>query len=303
MLVIALIAGLALVAVAVVTIVHALTLSTPSEAIEQIGAYGFGAAQTGAESAPAPSRSPGEVISGLAGLLMNRSGAEREAEIRRRLIAAGLYNHSAQAFLSRQAMTSVGMLVGWLVLSVLGGAPPAIIVLGVFVAPMFGWIMPSFLLSRRAAGRLHKIDKSLPEMIDLLVVTVEAGVGFVASLRLASQILEGPLAEELRLTLQEQSMGLSSAEALLGMSKRADTAGVRSFSRAFVQGETLGVSIGQILRNLAGEMRKKRRALAEEKAQKAPIKMLFPLIFLIFPAIFVVLLLPAILSSAKTLGG
>ena len=98
-------------------------------------------------------------------------------------------------------------------------------------------------------------------------------------------------------------MGLSSAEALLGMAKRVDTAGVRAFSRAIVQGETLGVSIGQILRNLAGEMRKKRRAMAEEKAQKAPIKMLFPLIFLIFPAIFVVLLLPAIISIANTLGG
>ncbi len=96
-------------------------------------------------------------------------------------------------------------------------------------------------------------------------------------------------------------MGLSSTEALTNMLERADTPGIRMFVRAVVQGETLGVSIGQIMRNLAIEMRKRRRAAAEERAQKAPIKMLFPLIFLIFPAMFVVLLLPAMITILDTL--
>ena len=97
-------------------------------------------------------------------------------------------------------------------------------------------------------------------------------------------------------------MGLSTSEAIKGLARRVDTSGMQSFARAIVQGESLGVSIGQILRNLASEVRKKRRALAEEKAQKAPIKMLFPLIFLIFPGMFVVLLLPAIITIAEALG-
>ena len=114
--------------------------------------------------------------------------------------------------------------------------------------------------------------------------------------------LEGPLGDELRLTLQEQSMGLSTAEALQNMLLRADTPAMRSFVRSVVQGETLGVSIGEIMRNLATEMRKRRRAAAEERAQKAPIKMLFPLILLIFPAMLVVLVLPALITIFRVLG-
>jgi tight adherence protein C len=307
MLAVALVIGLVLVAFAAMTLVRALTLpsqgGSSSETVEQIGAYGFSSTAVVADGDAAPQRSLGDVAAGIAGTFTNRNREARETEIRRRLIAAGLYSTSPRTIVGYQLMASIGMFVLWALAALISGTAPVILVLGLFVAPMFGWILPSFILGRKAAQRLHEVDKALPEMIDLLVVTVEAGVGFVASLRLAAQQLEGPLAQELRLTLQEQSMGLSSAEALLGMAKRVDTAGVRSFSRAIVQGETLGVSIGQILRNLAGEMRKKRRAMAEEKAQKAPIKMLFPLIFLIFPAIFVVLLLPAIISIANTLGG
>src|SRR5207244_12794596 len=108
---------------------------------------------------------------------------------------------------------------------------------------------------------------------------------------------------ELRLTLQEQDMGLSMHEALGNMLSRCETASMRSFVRSVLQGETLGVSIGAIMRNLAMEMRKRRRQAAEERAQKAPIKMLFPLVFLIFPAMFIVLLYPAIHSFGQAFGG
>ena len=98
-------------------------------------------------------------------------------------------------------------------------------------------------------------------------------------------------------------MGLSMQEALLSMLNRVDTASMRSFVRSVVQGETLGVSIGQIMRDLAQEMRRRRRAEAQERAQKAPIKILFPLVLLIFPAMFVVLLGPVIFSIGKIFGG
>ena len=98
-------------------------------------------------------------------------------------------------------------------------------------------------------------------------------------------------------------MGLSTGEALDNLAYRVDTPGMRAFVRGISQGETLGVSISQILRNIADEMRKRRKAMAEEQAQRAPIKMLFPLIFLIFPAMFVVLLLPALIAISQNLGG
>jgi tight adherence protein C len=116
---------------------------------------------------------------------------------------------------------------------------------------------------------------------------------------MAAERLEGPLGTELRLTLQEQRMGLGVNDALEGMLRRCETPSLRTFVRSVIQGENLGVSTGQIMRNLAVEMRKRRRATAEERAQKAPVKMLFPLIFLIFPAMFVVLLGPAIYSIGK----
>jgi tight adherence protein C len=159
------------------------------------------------------------------------------------------------------------------------------------------------IVRNRSRRRLEQIDYELPELIDLLVVTVEAGLGFNGSMQIAAERLDGALGDEMRLTLQEQSMGLSTDEAMRNLLARAETPAMRSFVRSIVQGETLGVSIGDILRNLAIEMRKRRRASAEERAQKAPIKILFPLIFLIFPAMFVILLAPAVFQFLEAFGG
>ena len=133
-------------------------------------------------------------------------------------------------------------------------------------------------------------------LIDLLVVTVEAGLSLSAALQLAGDRMKGPLGDELRIVLQEQRMGLTPVQALENMVGRCPTPAVESFARAMMQGQALGVSVGAILRSLAVEMRKRRRAQAEQQAQKAPIKMLFPLVFMIFPALFVVILGPAVVS-------
>jgi tight adherence protein C len=174
---------------------------------------------------------------------------------------------------------------------------------GVGVALLIGWTAPMTVVRNRSRRRLQQIDYDLPELIDVLVVTVEAGLGFSGSLQVASERVPGPVGDELRLTLQEQRMGLAMNEALRNMLARAETPAMRSFVRSIVQGETLGVSIGEIMRNLANEMRKRRRAAAEERAQKAPIKILFPLIFLIFPAMFVILLGPAVFQFIEAFGG
>jgi tight adherence protein C len=131
-------------------------------------------------------------------------------------------------------------------------------------------------------------------LIDLLLATIEAGLGFAGSLQLVADRFDGPLGQELRLTLHEQSMGLSTERALSNLLERCDTPSVRAFVRAISQGESLGVSIGAMMRNLARETRKRRRQAANEKVQKAPVKMLFPLVFMIFPALLIVLLYPAI---------
>ena len=122
-------------------------------------------------------------------------------------------------------------------------------------------------------------------------------------MRLASGQLEPPLSDELRLTLQEQTMGLGIDEALGNFADRADTPAVKAFVRAMGQGERMGISTGQIMRNLAGDMRARRRAQAEEKAQKAPVVMLFPLVFLIFPAMFVILMTPALINLVHSFKG
>jgi tight adherence protein C len=218
-------------------------------------------------------------------------------------VAAGWYSLSPRTFVGYQLISAVVFTLIWIVVGRLGEMDTGLYIVGLVVVVVFGWFLPSIVLTRQVQQRYQEIDKALPELIDLLVVAVEAGLGFVAALRMTVQELEGPLAQELRLTLQEQTMGLSTPEALEGMARRVETAGVRSFVRSIVQGATLGISLGQILRNLADEMRKRRKALAEEKAQKAPVKMLFPLVLLIFPAMFVVLLLPAIITISETLGG
>ncbi len=220
----------------------------------------------------------------------------RPDEIRTVLMGAGFYKTPPLRFLGYRVLAAIGMPFLWLWFAPMIGVPSALATLSIPGAAFGGWWLPLKLVRLRADRRYDKIDRELPELIDLLVVTVEAGVGFNASLQQAALRLQGPLSDEIKLMLQEQRMGLSTNEALQNMLARADTPAMRSFVRSILQGETLGVSIGHIMRGLASEMRARRKARAEETAQKAPIKILFPLIFLIFPAMFVVLLGPAVIT-------
>ena len=186
--------------------------------------------------------------------------------------------------------------------SLLGGSAGFILIASV-AGGVLGWTLPMFVVGQRAKKRRDQVERALPDLIDLLVVTLEAGLSFPQSLRLASGKIREPLASEVRLTLQEQNMGLTLVEALENLLVRVDTPGVRMFSRSIAQGETMGVSTGQIMRNLAIELRKRQRAYAEERAQKAPVKILFPILFLIMPALFVVILVPVMIKILDVLGG
>ena len=224
-------------------------------------------------------------------------------ELRRQLVAAGMYRITPTKFLGYRILATIGLPLIWIWFATTTSRSGIIGFAGTVACGGIGWILPLRIVKDRAKRRLAEVDYELPELIDLLVVTVEAGLGFVGSLQMSASRLEGPLGQELRLTLQEQNMGLSINEALTNTMARCDTPSMRSFVRSIVQGETLGVSIGQIMRDLATEMRRRRKANAEERAQKAPIKILFPLVFLIFPAMFVVLLGPAIMQFLHAIHG
>lgn len=243
------------------------------------------------------------VVRRLGALFAGRVKGLSEAEMRRELMAAGLYRTPPVVFIGYRVISAVSTpaTVGWLVTS--AGLAGGVAVVGVLFAVATGWTAPMTLVRRRARRRLERIDEDLPEVVDLLVVTVEAGLGLGGSLQLAAERSPGPLGDELRLAMQEQTMGLPTEEALDNILTRSDTPAMRSFVRSLRQGEALGVSIGQIMRGLALEMRKRRRAAAEQRAQKAPVKMLFPLVALIFPALFVVLLTPAVISFIEAFGG
>ena len=274
-----------------------------SETLSRIGSYGFSSSQQDGETKTGAARNALDGVAGSLGSVAGRFSGFREASMRRDLVQAGIYNLAPRKFLGYRVLCAICFPTFWIWLASVGGYSPMIAVLGTVFALLIGWTAPMTIVRRRARGRTDKIDYELPNLIDLLVVTVEAGLGFTGSLQLAAERFGGPLGDELRLTLQEQSMGLSTNEALRNLLDRCETPLMRSFVRSVLQGETLGVSIGQIMRDLANEMRKKRRAAAEERAQKAPIKLLFPLVFLIFPAMFVVILGPAVFSVLDAFGG
>jgi tight adherence protein C len=266
--------------------------------VNRIGDYGFGGrAPEDLQARPPAPQALLENIAETAGrFLAEHSRSIRLSALRQDLLRAGLHRMTPYKLLGYQAFSALILPLLLIWLGSAAGYGAVLLTLGVLIAIAAGWVLPHALVRRRGRLRLQEIDDQLPDLIDLLVVTVEAGLSFAASLRLAAERVHGPLGEELRLTLQEQNLGLATNEALQNLLTRVDTPGLRSFVRSVLQGETLGVSIGQILRNIANDMRKRRRANAEERAHKAPVKMLFPLILFIFPAMFVVILVPAVFS-------
>jgi tight adherence protein C len=234
--------------------------------------------------------------SGLGVLLTERLNIVNETRLRKNLVAAGMYQTTPREVVGYSLLAALGLPALGVWLCVAGGASATLTILAAIFLGVIGWVAPGFIIQQRAEGRLYRIDRGMPELIDLLVVTVEAGLSLSAALQLAGERLKGALGDELRILLQEQRMGLTPVQALENMVGRCPTPAVESFARAMMQGQALGVSVGQILRSLAIEMRKRRRAHAEQQAQKAPIKMLFPLVFMIFPAMLIVILGPAVVS-------
>jgi tight adherence protein C len=180
-----------------------------------------------------------------------------------------------------------------------GFAGPLLLV-GVVVLWGVSFMYPDVLVNRKIEDREKQISRKLPDILDLLVISVEAGLGFEQALDRTCTAVPGALSDEFRRMLHEIRIGATRADALRAMADRSDVAELRGFILAMLQADTFGVSISRLLRSQADEMRIKRRLRAQEKAQKAPVKMLFPLIFCIFPSLFTVILGPAVLQIMKS---
>ena len=301
--IILLLVGLLLLATAVAFFAHSLVAPRlrTADTLSKIRRYGFASAAEPEASSTGLRSVIDPAAAGLGGLFSGLKLLDEE-RLRKQLLTAGMFRTQPRTIIGYSLFCAVAFPAIWLALAVATDVKTALtIVVMVFLAAG-GWLTPGFVIQRRAESRLYRIDRSMPELIDLLVVTVEAGLSLGAAIQLAGERMRGPLGEELRIVIQEQRMGLTPVQALENMVGRCPSPAVESFTRAMLQGQLLGFSIGQILRTLAIEMRKRRRARAEQQAQKAPIKMLFPLIFMIFPAMFVVLLGPALVSIVHALG-
>jgi len=165
-----------------------------------------------------------------------------------------------------------------------------------------GFFTPHLMLTSRVTRRQTEVRKAMPDALDLLTICVEAGLGFDAAMSKVSEKWENELSLAFARTIREIQLGKVRREALKDMSDRLDIAEMTSFVAAIIQSEQLGVSMAKVLRIQSDQMRVKRRQLAEELAHQAPIKMIVPMAFLIFPTIMIIILTPAALQIAITLG-
>jgi tight adherence protein C len=266
-----------------------------ARSLDQIRDYGF---TTLDQPVAEPERR--SLTEALGGVVAERLGRTRVAKIRADLLAAGLHSTSAERYLGLYTLSVVLVPLLFIWFAAVTHASGLFLVLIVSTGVFFGVFLPRVALNRRARERMDRIDYEIPELVDLLLVGVEGGMGFNGAIRAASHRVEGPLGEELLLLLQQQSLGASMTEALENMLERCNTPSMHSLVRTVVQGERLGVSIGQLMRTLAGEMRKRRKAAAEEQAGKTPIKILFPLVFVILPSMFIIVLTPAIANIVES---
>jgi len=235
----------------------------------------------------------------LSGLLGRFTPAGYVQTVREKLVKAGNpVGLDADRFLTLKLLGAVSI-VFWPIFAFkiadLSGFYGMVVTCLLWACSFFG---PDVFVQRKADQRQYQIATRLPDVLDLLVISVEAGLGFEQAIDRTVDAVPGPLADEFRRMLQETRMGATRAEALRAMDERCQVPELRSFILAMLQADTFGVSIGRLLRAQADDMRVRRRQRAQEAAQKAPVKMLFPLMFCIFPSLFVVILGPALLQIA-----
>jgi len=232
-------------------------------------------------------------------LALRLSPSGVSGSLQRRLDLAG--NPASWAADRILAMKGFGLIVGAALGVLFGFHSPALAIVYAAIGAVCLFFLPDVLLYNMGIKRQEAILSGLPDALDMLTVCVEAGLGFDSALAQVARNTHGPLAEEFARALQEMQIGLSRVQALRAMADRTTVAELRAFVSSLVQASELGVPVARVLREQTVEMRVRRRQRAEEKAQKVPVKIMFPVVTCLFPALLVVIVGPGVISIAQAL--
>ena len=225
------------------------------------------------------------------------------SRLRQRLVMAGNpYGMEAERFLAIKAAAAITLGVGVALIWGILVAPTGRLILMAVLLSILGFYLPDLWLRSRISARQLEIRRTLPDMLDMLTISVEAGMGFDAAVAKITAGRAGALSEEFARTLQEIQAGISRRDAMRHLGERTDVPELRTFIMAIIQADVFGVSVANVLRSQSREMRVKRRQFAEEMAQKAPVKIVFPLVICILPATLIVIAGPAIISIGRAFG-
>ncbi len=237
---------------------------------------------------------------GLARMVLRISPRSSVETVTNKLMRAGLSRKvSPTGYLASKALLALGgFLGGQVVAGAVGANGSKAILLSIGIA-LVGFVLPDVVVTLKSRTRKEILRAELPDALDLLAVSVEAGLGFDSAIAKLTEHMEGPLADEFALTLGEMRVGESRLNALTKMMKRVETPELSAFVRAIIQADQLGISLGRILKVQASDTRTRRQLAAEERAMKAPIKMLFPTVLFIFPAMFIIILGPAFMNLSE----
>jgi tight adherence protein C len=232
------------------------------------------------------------------------SGSDAPERIRKRLDVAG--NPAGWTVERVQAGKVIGAIALFLIMVALTSVMHPSLTMRIILvggATAVGWFGPNLYLYQKVHDRSGRMQRDLPDAIDLLTISVESGLAFDAAVQQVARNTEGPLADEFSRVLREMQIGQGRAEALRGLAERTEVDDVKSFVTAMVQADSFGIPIANVLRIQSSEMRTKRRQRAEEKAQKVPVKITIPLIFCILPCLFIAVMGPAVIHVMDSFSG
>ena len=249
---------------------------------------------------PISDRTIKPIIQGIARLIARFYPANTVRSISLKLKRAGMESTSTEFFLGVKGFVSVVTAVLVSAIVNLMSGEPLITALALLGGLFLGFYLPDYYLTSRAGGRGNGILQQLPDALDLLTISVEAGLGFDAAIVKVTEKMKGPLTDEFKRAAGEQRIGKSRQDALRGISERVEVKELQNFISAIIQADQLGVSMSKVLRIQSEQLRQERRQRAEEKAARAPILIMLPTVGCIFPSLFIVILAPAALSALSS---
>jgi len=224
------------------------------------------------------------------------SGSDAPERIRKRLDVAGNpAGWTVERVQAGKVIGAVTLFLGSVAMTALVGTGLTLRIVLIGTATLVGWFGPNFYLYQKIYDRSKRMQRELPDAIDLMTISVESGLAFDAAVQQVARNTQGPLADEFSRVLREMQIGQGRAEALRGLSERTEVDDLKSFVTAMVQADSFGIPIANVLRIQSSEMRTKRRQRAEEQAQKVPVKITVPLIFCILPCLFIAVMGPAVI--------